>query len=139
MKTRNEIKADLIANPSFLTIITASIFHRHADIEEVVEWALSNYSDFCDIAGLQEEVKPTKEAVTSAQGKEIKARLTETLGKSVSICKNGKYSLAMHALGKSDDEIKAALLSSGCNILKTVKGKFGSGAYANALLYIVTA
>jgi hypothetical protein len=80
-----------------------------------------------------------KAIVTTIQGRALKASLTETLGQSVSVCKRGKYNFSVDALGQSDSDIRAAITSRDCSIVKTISGKFGTaGIYSDALLYIVT-
>lgn len=140
MLTRNQIQSDLIANPQFLTIVQAVIFNgQRVSIGEVIDWAHSNWAEFADMAGIEEESKPVRATVTSAQGRALKASLTETLGQSVSVRKRGKYSFSVDALGMSDLEIRDALNASQCTIVKTVSGLFGTaGIWANELEYIVT-
>jgi len=100
---------------------------------------LANWAEFTDIAGIEEESKPAKEIVTSAQGRALKASLTETLGQSVSVRKRGKYSFSVDALGSSDSDIRQAITSKDCSIVKTIAGQFGTaGIFADDLLYIVT-
>jgi hypothetical protein len=80
-----------------------------------------------------------KAIITTIQGRALKASLIETLGQSVSVHKRGKYSFSVDALGKSDSDIRAAITSRDCSIVKTISGKFGTaGIYSDALLYIVT-
>ena len=80
-----------------------------------------------------------KTAVTSTQGRTLKAELIAILGQSVSVRKRGKYSFSIDALGMSDDAIRNALSSKDCTVTKTVSGQFGAiGPYANDLEYIVT-
>jgi len=140
MLTRNQLQSDLIANPQFLTIVQAVIFNgQRVSIGEVIDWAHSNWEEFADMAGIEEEPKPAKAIVTSAQGRVLKAALTETLGQSVSVRKRGKYSFSVDALGLSDADIRDALTSRDCNIVKTIAGQFGTaGIFAADLLYIVT-
>ena len=80
-----------------------------------------------------------KATVTSIQGRALKAVLTETLGQAVSVRKRGKYSFSVDALGASDSDIRAAINTSECSVLKTIAGQFGTaGIFAADLLYIVT-
>tara|TARA_B110000495_G_scaffold202306_1_gene222041 strand:+ start:1293 stop:1553 length:261 start_codon:yes stop_codon:yes gene_type:complete len=80
-----------------------------------------------------------KTAVTSTQGRTLKAELVAILGQSVSVRKRGKYSFSVDALGMSDSEIREALNASQCTIVKTVSGLFGTaGIWANELEYVVT-
>ena len=60
MKNKIQIQKDLCANPQFLTIIQAVIFHGRASIGQVVEWAFENYSEYCDMAGIEEEEEKPK-------------------------------------------------------------------------------
>ena len=140
MLTRNQLQKDLIANPKFLTIVQAVIFNgQRVSIGEVIDWAHANWAEFADMAGIEEEAKPTKSVVTGQQGRALKASLIETLGQSVSVRKRGKYSFSVDALGVSDSDIRNALTSNGCSITKTIAGQFGTaGIFSEALLYIVT-
>ena len=140
MLTRNQIQSDLIANPQFLTIVQAVIFNgQRVSIGEVIDWAHANWAEFADMAGIEEESKPAKAIVTSAQGRALKASLTETLGQSVSVRKRGKYSFSVDALGANDSDIRDALTSRDCSTVKTIAGQFGTaGIFSEALLYIVT-
>ena len=140
MLTRNQLQSDLIANPQFLTIVQAVIFDgQRVSIGEVIDWAHANWAEFADIAGIEEKSKPAKEIVTSAQGRALKASLTETLGQSVSVRKRGKYSFSVDALGSSDSDIRQAITSKDCSIAKTIAGQFGTaGIFADDLLYVVT-
>jgi hypothetical protein len=80
-----------------------------------------------------------KTAVTSTQGRTLKAELIAILGQSVSVRKLGKYSFSIDALGMIDAAIRDALSSKGCTVVKTVSGRFGKvGPFANDLEYIVT-
>ena len=140
MITRNQLQKDLIENPQFLTIVQAVIFNgQRVSIGEVIDWAHANWDEFADMAGIEEEAKPVKAVATSQQGRALKANLIETLGQSVSVRKHGKYSFSVDSLSSTDSEIRDALASSDCTIVKTVAGKFGTaGIFAEALLYIVT-
>jgi hypothetical protein len=140
MLTRNQLQEDLIANPKFLTIVQAVIFNgQRVSIGEVIDWAHANWAEFADMAGIEEETKPTKSVATSQQGRDLKASLIETLGESVSVRKRGKYSFSVDALGASDSDIRDALNSRGCSITKTIADQFGTaGIFSEALLYIVT-
>ena len=140
MLTRNQLQKDLTANPKFLSIVQAVIFNgQRVSINEVIDWAFSNWDEFADMAGIEEEAKPTKSVATSQQGRALKASLIKTLGQSISVRKRGKYSFSVDALGMSDDAIRNALISNNCTITKTVSGLFGAiGPYANDLEYIVT-
>tara|TARA_R110002049_G_C8818787_1_gene534261 strand:+ start:112 stop:537 length:426 start_codon:yes stop_codon:yes gene_type:complete len=140
MLTRHQLQRDLIANPKFLSIVQAVTFNgQRVSIDEVIDWAHSNWAEFADIAGIEEEAKPVRASVTSAQGRTLKAELIETLGQSVSVRKRGKYSFSVTALSMSDSEIRDALNASQCTIVKTVSGLFGTaGIRANDLEYIVT-
>jgi hypothetical protein len=140
MLTRNQLQKDLIANPKFLTIVQAVIFNgQRVSIGEVIDWAHANWAEFADMAGIEEEAKPTKSVATSQQARALKASLIETLGQSVSVRKRGKYSFSVDALGVNDSDIRDALTSNGCIITKTVADQFGTaGIFSEALLYIVT-
>ena len=140
MLTRNQIQGDLIANPKFLSIVQAVIFNgQRVSIGEVIDWAHSNWNEFVDMAGIEEEPEPVRAVASSQQGRALKANLIKTLGQSVSVRKHGKYSFSVDALGASDSVIRDALASGDCTISKTVAGKFGTaGIFAESLIYIVT-
>jgi len=141
MLTRNQLQKDLLENPQFLTIVQAVIFNgQRVSIGEVIDWAHTNWEEFADMAGIEEEeAKPVRAIVTSAQGRALKAKLIETLGQSVSVRKRGQYSFSVFALGMSDSDIRDALNASQCAIVKTVSGRFGTaGIWANELEYMVT-
>jgi hypothetical protein len=140
MLTRNQLQKDLTANPKFLSIVQAVIFNgQRVSINEVIDWAFSNWDEFADMAGIEEEAEPTKSVATSQQGRALKASLIKTLGQSVSVRKRGKYSFSVDALSSTDSEIRAALRSNSCTIVKTIDGQFGTaGIFSGALIYIVT-
>ena len=60
MKNKTQIQKDLCENPKFMSIIEAVIFQRPASIGQVVEWAFENYSEYCDMAGIEEEEETPK-------------------------------------------------------------------------------
>jgi len=73
MLTRNQLQSDLIANPQFLTIVQAVIFNgQRVSIGEVIDWAHANWAEFADIAGIEEESKPTEAVITLNHNDQVK-------------------------------------------------------------------
>ena len=140
MMTHAQIKDELTANPSFLSILEAAVFGYSADIDEVVEWAVNNWGEFAGMAGLDTEpVKPAKTsrtAITREHSSSLKSRLVATLPvESLTVRKRGKYSLEVSCLGSPDERVSGSLLSCGCSIVKTEAGRYGT---LPDLLYVVT-
>ena len=140
MLSRTQLQKDLIAHPRFVTLLQAVTFNgRRVSIDEIIDWAHANWTEFADLAGIKEEPKTAKKVVTTQQGRALKSSLTRTLGNSVSVSKRGKYSFSVHAISLPDIDIREALAANECTITKTISGKFGkAGIFAEALLYIVS-